>query len=100
MDSVIGAKLQTFNAWGMVSVSNSTITVIISAVGENDTPLHRTLKAESRHTLPAGSALIAVSVETDNFRLQTHELGETDIATHPEVERVIARAVEWIRKSA
>ena len=98
MDSAIGTKLQTFNAWGMVTVSENTITVILSAMNNNQ-PLRRTLKAESRHALPSGSALIAVSVETDGFRLQANELDEQIVASHPDVEKVIKQAADWIKQS-
>lgn len=93
-------KLKSFNAWGTVSVSNNTITVLLSAITEDMRSIDRTLKGESKINIGHnGSALIAINIEPKAFTAQAHEIGETPIAEHPQVKKAITDAVEWIRKS-
>ena len=91
-------KLQTFDAFGMVNVELHTITVILAATSTDGTPHHRTLKAETPRNLPTGAALIGVSVETGDVR--AYELGEGIIVAHPDVMKVIEKAIDWIKASA
>lgn len=94
-------NLKTHNAFGMISVDANLITCILSAVRANDDkPLHRTIKAESSHELPTGSALISISITETGHIVTAHELGEIAIVGHPDIDHVLDQAVEWILKSA
>jgi hypothetical protein len=92
-------KLQTFNAWGTISVSDKKITVLLSAIDKNGTPYHRTFAAESAESVPDGTALIAVSIADDGYAVQAHEVGKNEINKNQEVAKVLTHTVDWIRKS-
>jgi hypothetical protein len=92
--------LQTFNAWGMVSVSGNQVTVILSAIYKDGQPMHRTLKEDANIPLETtGSALIAISLDKKGYHMGVHELSRQKIADHPEVLRVLKKAVDWLKSS-
>jgi hypothetical protein len=95
-------KLQKFNAFGLVSVENEQITIILSAISENGKPLNRTIKRASQHHLGfSGAALVGIDLENaDNFMMGVNEIGTTSIADHPDIEAVLKDGVDWLRKSA
>jgi hypothetical protein len=91
--------LQKFDSWGMVSVQDEQITVIVSAVTQDGRPINRTVRKESEHPLGfVGSALVAA--ELSGHRQAVHEMGQTAIMGHPDVEKVYQSALEWLRKSS
>jgi hypothetical protein len=94
-------NLKTQNAFGMISVDKKTITVILSAIrADNSKPINRTIKAESSHNLPIGSALIAVNIMPTTHEVIAQELAETAIADHPDVKHVLDQALKWLMESA
>jgi hypothetical protein len=92
-------ELKTFNAWGVVSIKANVVTVILSAVSPGGKPFHRTLKEDTtRPTDLEGTALIALNISEKGFDLGVHELDKVKIAEHPEVVRVLQKAVKWLKK--
>lgn len=93
-------ELKNFNAWGMVSVKDSKIAVILSGLTPAGKPLNRTLNEEAARPLDfSGTALIAVSIEEKGYSLGVHELDKTNIAEHPEVLGVLNKAIDWLKQS-
>jgi hypothetical protein len=93
-------NLQSFTAWGMVSVSDEQITVILSAVTRSGEPINRTVRQKSEHLLGfTGSALVACDISGCHMQ-GIHEIGETPIMGHPDVEKVFQSAVNWLNISA
>jgi hypothetical protein len=92
-------KLQSFNAWGMVSVEKNAITVILSSITADGRQLKRTLKAETTKKVPAGLALLAINIGDKTHDVQASEQGDEIIASHPSVLKVIKTAIDWIRAS-
>jgi hypothetical protein len=98
MDQKI-SKLQSFNSWGMVTVTNEQITVIMSALTPDGKPITRTVRKDSEHPLGfTGSALVAVDLA--GKAQGVHEVGETAIMGHPDVEKVFQSTLEWLRRTA
>lgn len=92
-------KLSTFDAWGMASVSNEQITVILSAIALDGRTINRTVRDKSDHPLGFdGTALVAVDLVSG--MVAVHEIGKTAVLEHPDVKRVLKSAVGWLRKSA
>jgi hypothetical protein len=93
-------ELETFNAWGMVSVKDNRVTVILAALSKDGKPLHRTLKEDASRPLDfSGTALIAIGLMKIGYRLGVNELDEVKVAEHPEVLRVLKKAVDWLKSS-
>lgn len=92
------ASLLNFNAWGMVSVGKQAITVILSAT-DGSRVHNRTIKRESERLDFTGSALIAIDITADSYKLTSRELEKVSVANHPEVVKVLSDAVSWIRQS-
>jgi hypothetical protein len=91
-------ELQKFDVWGLVSVEDEKITVIVSSLTKEGKPLNRTIQKTSNHTLNfRGSAII--SAELNGHFQGVHEIGETAVMGHPDVEAVFQNALEWLRKS-
>jgi hypothetical protein len=93
-------ELQTFNAWGMIAVKDNQITVILSAISTGGKPLHRTLKEDSSMPLDfSGTALVGISLNHKGYHMGVNELDKVKIAEHPEVLRVLQKAVDWLKSS-
>ena len=92
-------ELKQFNAWGMASIKDNMVTVTLSAISPGGKPFNRTLKEPTtRPTDLEGTALLALNLEEVGFDLGVHELGKVTIAEHPEVVRVLQKAVDWLKK--
>ncbi len=93
-------KLQKFNAFGMVTVGNGHITVLVSAFKPDGKSINRTITHELEQPDFTGSALIAIDVEPTGYKLGIREIGETQIMEHPDVKRIFESAVDWLKISA
>lgn len=93
-------KLKTYNVFGMVEVSENQITVNLTAFTETAAPLTRTIKSPAEHNIPNGRALVGISINESGYELSANEVGQVNIATHPEVEKILGQVINWIKQSA
>lgn len=86
-----------FNAWGLISLDDGIVTVILTATPDNGNPVTNTLREElPTPTGLKGSALVAVNLDTREIGVR--ELTETAVLPHPAALRALSKAMRLMKR--
>jgi len=66
---------------------------------DGDQLLSPTGRVIERPLSAAGTALVAVLITKDSYKIASRELDSSSVANHPEIVKVLSDAVSWIRQS-